>query len=204
MKTRQVFASYDNRNATPTEYFYCPVDGSRLSDTTASGKRRCGVCGFVDYRNPMPGTVVLIMQDGKVLLGRRAGRSYLAGKWCLPGGFIEHDEDFLSAAIREAKEETGYDIRTLSILSVVSNFFNKDRHTLVIVVLAEIAGGTPVPGDDIDELGWFDPAGPFPDMAFDADEHIVRRYLQTNLSGVPIDPEYAGGAIDCDVRGDIP
>jgi 8-oxo-dGTP pyrophosphatase MutT (NUDIX family) len=70
--------------------------------------------------------VVLIEKDGQVLLGQRSG-SYGAGKWGLPQGFIEFDEDFLSAAIREVKEETGLDVEIRSIISVVSNFLSAPR-----------------------------------------------------------------------------
>jgi ADP-ribose pyrophosphatase YjhB (NUDIX family) len=136
--------------------------------------------------------VVILIADGdRVLLGRRAESSYAPGKWCLPGGFIEFDEDFLTAAIREVKEETGYDVEITSILSVMSNFLRPNLHTLVVVLEASIISGEPSPGDDIVELGWFPLDGPFPNMAFEADHHIILRYRKTNLIGAPVDPEYA-------------
>jgi ADP-ribose pyrophosphatase YjhB (NUDIX family) len=136
--------------------------------------------------------VVILIADGDlVLLGRRAKCSYAPGKWCLHGGFIEFNEDFFTAAIREVKEETGYDVEITSILSVMSNFLRAGLHTLVVVLEASIISGEPSPGDDIVELGWFPLDGPFPDMAFEADHHITLRYRETDLTGAPIDPEYA-------------
>lgn len=106
-------------------------------------------------------------------------------------GFIESDEDFLTAAIREVKEETGIDVEIRSILSVVSNFLSPSLHTLAIVLLARAVGGDLCAGDDLDEAAWFPLAGPLPEMAFEADAHICERYYKTQLEGAPVDPAYA-------------
>jgi 8-oxo-dGTP diphosphatase len=143
------------------------------------------------YRNPSPGVVALIISDEMILLGKRAQNVFRGGKWSLPGGFIEFEEDFLSAAHREIREETGLSIKIVSILSVVSNFFSPKLHTLVVVLLAKKFRGTLQPGDDMVELKWFPLSGPFPPMAFEADEHIITRYHRTKLAGAPIDPQFA-------------
>jgi hypothetical protein len=59
------------------------------------------------------------------------------------------------------------------------------------VLLAEVVGGSPEAGDDIVELGWFPAAEPLPDMAFEADRHIIERYVSTGLTGAPVDPRYS-------------
>ena len=115
----------------------------------------------------------------------------MGGQWCLPGGFIEYEEDFLSAAIREVKEETGLNVEIQSILSVVSNFLAANLHTLVVVLEATVTAGQANAGDDIIELGWYSPADDLPTMAFGADRHIIERYWQTKLKGVPVDPAFA-------------
>ena len=121
-----------------------------------------------------------------------AARSYYgAGEWGLPMGFIEADEDFLTAAIREVKEETGLDVEIRSILSVVSNFLSPRLHTLAIVLLARVGGGELCAADDLEDVAWFPLAGPLPEMAFEADAHICERYYQTRLEGAPVDPGYA-------------
>jgi len=115
----------------------------------------------------------------------------MGGKWSLPGGFIEFDEDFLTSAHREIMEETGLSIKIISIISVVSNFFSPDLHTLVIVLLAQKMSGSLQPGDDMVKLDWFPISGPFPPMAFEADTHIIDRYSKTKMSGISVDNRFA-------------
>jgi ADP-ribose pyrophosphatase YjhB (NUDIX family) len=149
--------------------------------------------GAPPVRNPYPGVVVLIEEKGRVLLARRGPGRWMAGRWCLPGGFIEFGEDFLSAGHREVSEETGLSIRMESLLSVVSNFLAPRLHTLVIVLLAHPSSGNQAarPGDDADALDWFPLGGPFPAMAFEADAHILARYGATRFAGAPVDPRFA-------------
>jgi 8-oxo-dGTP diphosphatase len=58
---------------------------------------------------PQVGVGVIIVRDGKVLLGLRRG-SHGAGSWALPGGHLEWGESVESCARREVKEETGLDL----------------------------------------------------------------------------------------------
>ncbi len=190
MEVQQVFSSNQCKTGDSTPgYTYCPHCREKLVPFEEGGRprQRCPKCGFVHYQNPFPGAVVLIEQDQQILLGRRAPGNYREGLWCLPGGFIEFDEDFLTAAIREVKEETSLDIEIRSIISVVSNFFSPMFHTLVVVLLARILRGSPRAGDDIEAVEWFPLAGPLPEMAFLADRHIIERYWNTNLEGAPVD-----------------
>ena len=133
----------------------------------------------------------MIEEDGYVLLGKRRG-GFGTGKWGLPQGYIEFDEDFLTAAIREVKEETGLDVEIRSILNVVSNLLSPRLHTLAIVLLAGVAAGEPCACDDLESLEWFPLSGPLPDMAFEADEHIIARVRQIALDqGLPVDLDFA-------------
>jgi 8-oxo-dGTP diphosphatase len=193
MKAKQVFETYQKEHMRVDRPTYCPYCGSPcyqvLSGTFT--RFRCSGCGSPIYRNPSPGVVALIVETQRLLLGKRAPDIFKGGKWSLPGGFIEFEEDFLSAAHREIEEETGLSVNVISILSVVSNFFSPELHTLVIVLLAEKVGGTLRPGDDLVALEWFPLAGPFPDFAFEADEHIIHRYHATQIPGAPVDPDLA-------------
>jgi 8-oxo-dGTP diphosphatase len=193
MQPKQVFSLYDwQGNRGIDRLKYCPRCGSECVKGEAAGRQRpvCPRCGFVHYGNPCPGVDVLIERNDAVLLGRRAAGSFREGKWCLPCGYMEFDEDFLTAAHREVKEETGLEIEISSILSVVTNFLASELHTLVVVLLARPIGGSLRSGDDIEAVEWFSLAGPLPEMAFEADRHIIERYHRTRLKGAPVDPEF--------------
>jgi len=110
----------------------------------------------------------------------------------LPCGYVEFAEDYLTAAVREVKEETGLDVEVKALLSAVSNFFTPKIHTVVIVLLAWPQTTDLVPGDDADKVEWFTSSEPLPEMAFEADSHIIKRYFETKLRGAPIDPRYGG------------
>lgn len=194
MQIKQVFSIYNrNEGGNPGYFKHCPLCGTLLQLEERGGRQRpvCPNCGFVQFRNPAPGVVVLVEKDGRVLLGKRRG-GFGDGKWGLPQGYIEFDEDFLTAAVREVKEETGLDVEIRSILNVVSNLLSPRLHTIAIVLLAGVVAGELYAGDDLETLEWVPLSGPLPDMAFEADERIIERFHLTNLEeGLPVDVDYA-------------
>jgi ADP-ribose pyrophosphatase YjhB (NUDIX family) len=187
---RQVFSMYPGHPVRRSRLRYCPQCGGELRD--APSRASCSRCGHIEYRNPSPGVAVLVVSGDRVLIGKRGEKSFQAGKWGLPAGFVEFDEDFLTAAVRETREETNLDVRVSSILSVVSNFLAPEVHTLVVVLLAEVCGGTARAGDDFVELAWYTYPDPLPDMAFEADVHIIQRYFGGGITGAEVDRRYAG------------
>lgn len=82
----------------------------------------CDRCGWRWYANPKPASGALIERqtdDGEpsVLLLRRAvdpGR----GAWDLPAGYLEPNESFEHAALREAREESGLQVELVSLAGV--------------------------------------------------------------------------------------
>jgi ADP-ribose pyrophosphatase YjhB (NUDIX family) len=194
MRAKQVFSAHSVvSDAAPGLFVYCPFCGTHLELKEKGGRERpvCPTCGFVHYRNPVPGVVVVVEKDGCVLLGRRKG-GYGKGKWGLPQGYIEFHEDFLTAAIREVKEETGLDVEIRSILNVASNLLSPQLHTLAIILLAGVVAGELHAGDDLEALEWVPLSGPLPEMAFEADERIIDRYRDGILEeGLPVDPDFA-------------
>jgi ADP-ribose pyrophosphatase YjhB (NUDIX family) len=117
------------------------------------------------------------------------------GKWCIPGGYMEFDEDFLTAGRREVLEETGLEVRITSLLSVTSNFHTPEMASLSVVLLAEPVAGVAEPRDETQEVRWQPFSEPLPEMAFEHHEHIIQRYVSTRFEGAPIDPRYAAGPL---------
>ncbi len=68
--------------------------------------------------------------------------------WALPGGFVDYGESLEAAAVREAKEETGLDVRLVRQFHTYSDPGRDPRgHTISTVYIAE-AEGVPAAGDD--------------------------------------------------------
>lgn len=134
------------------EYNYCPKCGSGLD--RVSGLPYCSYCDITYYRNAKPCASVLPIKDGKVLLARRANDPF-KGSYDIIGGFMEADELPEQAAIREAKEETGLDIKITSLLGTYVDRYGKDGdYTLNLHYIGEVIGGEMKPMDDVTELEW--------------------------------------------------
>jgi len=126
----------------------------------------CPHCGgaIEAFRNPYPTADILFHRPGKVLLIRRKNPP---SGWALPGGFIDYGESAEQAAAREAKEETGLEVRNLRQFRVFSEPGRDPRfHTLTVVFLAG-PGGEIRAGDDAAQVQWFALDDLPPEMAFD-------------------------------------
>jgi len=73
-------------------------------------KFHCNSCDFVLYNNIAAAVAVIIKYDGKILFTVR-NMEPDKGKWDLPGGFIDPNENAEEAACRELKEELGLDLK---------------------------------------------------------------------------------------------
>ena len=77
--------------------------------------------------------------------------------WTLPGGTIEGDETLEGGAIREAKEETGLDVKVHGIVAVNEYIHDKSsEHIIFITFRGEIVGGTEkiMRPDEITDIQW--------------------------------------------------
>jgi len=63
----------------------------------------------------------IVEKDNGILLVKRAGDLLESGKWGLPGGFLDRDETAAQGALRELKEETGWEGKIISLFRINTN-----------------------------------------------------------------------------------
>lgn len=135
-----------------TTYNFCSNCGHSID--TGSEPAYCSNCDTTFYRNAKPCASVLIVRGDEVLIAIR-GRNPFKGAYDIVGGFINPDELPEDAAIREAKEETGLDIKITSLLGTyIDRYGEEGDYTLNLHYIGEIVGGEMKAMDDVAELKW--------------------------------------------------
>ena len=163
---------------TPEPVRYCQRCGSQLTHKQAFGRDRpvCPSCGYVHFQDPKVAAAVLVIQDGGILLVRRVNVPH-QGKWTLPAGFVEADEDPEEAAIRECYEETGLTVQITGLMDVIPGREHPRGASIVILYRAEVVGGALKPMDDADAVGFFKP-DELPPIAFKATKRALDQWLE--------------------------
>jgi 8-oxo-dGTP diphosphatase len=96
------------------------------------------------------------------------------GDWTLPKGKLEADEAWEQAALREVKEETGYECELVRELDSVRYRDRKGRSKLVRYWLMAPRGGSFEPNDEVDELRWLTPAQADEILSYEHDRRLTR------------------------------
>ncbi len=150
-------------------YIYCPYCAAPL-EPYFDGERqrqRCPVCGWVHYRNPTVGVAVILLEEGRMLLGERRD-----GGWCIPCGHVEWEESIEEAAVREFAEETGLQVALRGVFAVHSNFHDPAQHTVGVWYRGQRLGGTLRAGGDLLQVRFF-PLDALPPLKFPTDLQVV-------------------------------
>jgi len=87
--------------------------------------------------------------DARMLLCRIGPGNLASGEWTLPGGGLGFGEEPAEGAIRELREETGYEGRITGLLDVASEAIPAadrmrrriDLHVIFVLFRVEITGG---------------------------------------------------------------
>ena len=128
----------------------------------------------LSLRNPVPTVDVIIEINGGIVLIERKNPPH---GWALPGGFVDYGESLEQAAIREAREETGLEVRLLRQLHTYSDPHRDTRLHTISTVFVAAATGEPRGGDDALRAEIFQ-KGTLPPLVFDH-TRIVHDYLDT-------------------------
>ena len=106
---------------------------------------------------PLVGVGILIQQGDKYLLIKRAAEPDM-GLWSIPGGMVELGEKVADAAVREAFEETGLNIKVIGILDVIDKIIlDDDRikfHFIIVDFIAEYRSGKLKASSDALDTRW--------------------------------------------------
>ncbi|UCH61585.1 MAG: NUDIX hydrolase [Anaerolineales bacterium] len=156
------------------EYRHCPLCATHLQPSSMGGRLRlhCPSCGWIHYRNPTVGVAVVLLEAGKLLLGKRQD-----GGWCIPCGHVEWDETIEQAALREYLEETGLQVDLTGILAVKSNFHDPEHHTVGVWYWGRRRTGNLRPGGDLVQVDFF-LLDELPDLKFPTDREVVASLRQ--------------------------
>ena len=168
-------------------YRFCPRCGGalerRLLKSTEPERPVCTQCGFVFYIDPKiaVGTVIATNAGRLVLVRRAIEPGY--GKWVFPGGYVDRGEPLTAAAIREAREECGLDVRLDGLVNIYSY---PGRAPVIVVYAATAIGGTLCVDEECLESAEFDAASiPWADLAFRSTHDGLRDYFSGMRHAIP-------------------
>ena len=165
-------------------YTHCPRCGGRLEKRVVFShdppRLVCTSCRFVFYLDPKVAVGAICRQDGKIVMLRRAIEPAY-GKWVFPGGYVDRGETLEEAALREAREEIGAEIRLTRLVNVYSY---AGRPVVVVVYEAEVVGGDIRVGEEALEVRSFEPAEiPWDGLAFRSTREALIECLRTGAPG---------------------
>lgn len=105
----------------------------------------------------MVGMGVMILKNGKVLLGKRKG-SHGGGEYHFPGGHLEYMESFEGCARRETKEECGIEIQNVRFLFLGNLKEYAPKHYVQIGIIADWKNGEPIvlEPDKCEDWAWYE------------------------------------------------
>ncbi len=107
------------------------------------------------YATPKIDVRAAVMRDNKILLIQEISDE----RWAMPGGWADVGDIPSEVAVRETKEESGYDVKPTKVIGV----FDANRlggqleffHAFKIVFLCELIGGEAATSDETQDVSFF-------------------------------------------------
>jgi ADP-ribose pyrophosphatase YjhB (NUDIX family) len=172
---------WDNRNLAqavwglmdPADVNFCLRCGTRLTHAERFGRIRqvCPACDWIYFTDPKVAAAVIVEQEGKILLVRRAIDPF-RGLWSLPAGFVDAGEDPAIAAVRECLEETSLQVAVVDLVTVLFGQEHPRGAHIIIFYRANVVAGEIIPGDDVDDAAFFDRES-LPPLAFSTTRQVL-------------------------------
>lgn len=119
----------------------------------------------------------VIVREGLIAVVHRPHRE----DWSLPKGKLDAGESFEEAALREIREETGYEVALGEELTEVRYEDHKGRPKVVRYWLMSIVGGDFVDNDEVDELRWLGPDDAIALLTYANDHDVVREAAERTI-----------------------
>jgi 8-oxo-dGTP diphosphatase len=165
------------------EFRFCPVCGARFERRLLKAgepeRLVCPACEFIFYLDPKVAVGTIVRDDGDRVLLLKRGIEPGYGKWVFPGGYVDRGEVVEHAAIREAREESGLDVRLAGLVGMYSY---PGRTPIVIVYSATVVGGVVTLDEESLDARWCNPTGiPWTELAFPSTQDALRDYLEGRI-----------------------
>lgn len=108
------------------------------------------------YATPKVDIRAVVFQNNKILMVREK----MDGGWSLPGGWADIGFTPTEVAVKEVKEESGFDVKAMKLLAVHDKKCHphppSPYHVYKIFILCEIVGGHAKSGTETSAVGFFD------------------------------------------------
>lgn len=139
---------------------------------------------------------VMMVRDGKVLLGKRHSDQTKAssaldgeGTWTMPGGKLQYGETFEEGVKREVGEETGIIVREATVIGI-NNDIGTHAHFVTLGFLSTDFEGEPrvLEPNEIIEWNWFE-LDNLPSPLYFPSAKVIENYQQKRFY---IQPKKAG------------
>ncbi|HUD19293.1 MAG TPA: NUDIX domain-containing protein [Patescibacteria group bacterium] len=132
---------------------------------------------------------MIVEKDGALLLEKRTGDMLETGKWGLPSGFLERDETASEGALRELREETGWEGKVINLFRINTNPNRpkEDRQNIAIEFLIKPIRKIGEADHESSRVEWIpiDKLLPLGEFAFDHGESIGH-YLKYRKKPFPL------------------
>ena len=102
-------------------------------------------------------------------------RTRYGSEWCLPKGKVEPNESWVQAALREVKEETGFDCSIIEFVDGISYLVN-DRPKVVLFWKMHLKDGQEFrPNEEVDKLEWLSPENAISRLKHKEEIRLIRQ-----------------------------